>query len=702
MHLRFLICNIVCLSVVLFLKSEIALPIATVVTSNTGYKNYYKKIAQVSPNNNSKSEVTRLNKEGIRLSEKRFFPQALEKLQKALTLTRDTGDRFLEAVTLNNIGRVYQNQGRYSPAFKFYLQALVINKELSVTQKNPEYALAQLGKTYSNIGYLFDLQKRPDLAIFFYKHCLINREKARRQPAVLSQPQPDAYNITVAQTYRLLSERLLAYKRVREALRSLDLLKVEELEGYLQNVPGNQRTVKGIDIASEEKPIKQKLDQTLQNAILEGKELIEIRKIPAERRSPQQQKRINELVANQQKILDEFNDFITSPNVKEQSEQISRTARRENLDLESLNDIRANLMEFPQKSVLLYPLVLKDSLELIVVTPESPPIHRTVAVTREQLYQTIASFRQSLQPSQNIKKPAQQLYDWLIKPIEKDLKVSGAQTLIYAPDDQLRYIPLAALYDGKQWLVQRFSINNITAASLTRFNTSSNSQLHVLAAAFTKGSYQVKVANRQFTLSGLPFAAREVETLANVVPGTKKLLGDAFSPKTTVPQLDDYTIVHFATHAGFVVGKPEDSFILFGNGEHVTLKDVANWSLPHVDLVVLSACETAVGGKLGNGEEILGFGYQIQKTGARAAIASLWTVDDGGTQALMSAFYTLLSSGKLTKAEALQQAQIALITGNFPKLGQHQSRSHSVTSVPTDNFSHPYYWAPFILIGNGL
>jgi len=92
----------------------------------------------------------------------------------------------------------------------------------------------------------------------------------------------------------------------------MDLLKVEELQEYLQNVPGNQQTVKGIDIVSEEKPIKQKLDQTLENAILQGKELVEIRKIPVERRSPQQQQRINELVSSQQRILDEFNNFITS------------------------------------------------------------------------------------------------------------------------------------------------------------------------------------------------------------------------------------------------------------------------------------------------------------------------------------------------------------------------------------------------------
>jgi CHAT domain-containing protein len=645
--------------------------------------------AQALPQNNQLSEIERLNEEAIKQSQQGQSPQALQRLEKALAISREYGERAWEAVTFNNIGRVYQTQRKYSEALKSYQQAILINKELG--------DLVRLGKTYSNVGYLFDIQNKRELAILFYKGCVINREKARLSPSTLTAPQPDAYSITVSQTYRILGERLLKQKRIPEAQRTMDLLKVEELEEYLQNVPGNQRTAKGIDIVAEEKPIKQKLDQTVDNAVVLGKELTKLRKIPLQERSPQQKQRIEQLVLNQQQLLDEFNKFIDSPPVRAQIEQISRTARRQNLDLESLNQIRDNLGRLPQKSALLYPLILKDSLELVLVTPDSPPIHRTVAVTGENLHETIGDFRQALiNPSQNITAPARQLYDWLIKPIEKDLKLSGTQTLIYAPDDQLRYIPLTALYDGKQWLVQRFGVNHITSASLTNLNTPKQSNLRALAGAFTKGNYQIKVGNRQVAFAGLPFATREVESLAAVIPETKKLLDDAFTPGIAVPQMDDYTIVHLATHAAFVVGKPEDSFILFGNGDRVNFRNVATWSLPNVDLVVLSACETGLGGKLGNGEEILGFGYQMQQTGARAAIASLWSVDDGGTQALMSAFYNILSSEKLTKTETLRQAQISLITGNS------KPKNDNAPATPTRNFSHPYYWAPFILIGNGL
>jgi CHAT domain-containing protein len=682
-------------------SSGMALPV-TMVTSNALTKSLTSEFAQVESRNNKNFEVKRLNEDAIKLLDASRFAEALQRLQTALTISTGNGDRFQEAATLNNIGRVYQKQGQNSQAFKFYVQALAINKDLTNSETNPGLARIAFGKTYSNLGNLFESQNQPELAIFFYKQCVNHREQARLNPSAFAIPLVNAYSQTVAQTYRALGENLLKGGRVAEAQRIMDLVKVEELEEYINSVKGNKRTAKGIELIPQEKKLLVNLSNKVDSAIALGKQLTALRQIEPSERSPEQKQRLAQLVTTQQKILDDFQNFITSPSVREQVEQINRTARRQNLDLESLNEVRDNLAQLPQKSVLFYPLVLKDSLELVLVTPESPPIHRTVAVKRENLNKTILAFRKALQdPRLDAKIPARQLYDWLIRPLENDLKQADAKTLIYAPDNQLRYIPLAALYNGK-WLVQSFAINHITSASLTNFNTPPESKLRVLAAAFTKGDYTVTVGTRQFAFSGLPFALQEVESLAQQVPGTTKLLDAAFSRQATLPQLDDYTVIHLATHAAFVVGKPEDSFILFGNGERATLRDVATWSLPRVDLVVLSACETGLGGKLGNGEEILGFGYQIQKTGAKSAIASLWAVDDGGTQALMSAFYAALYKGKFTKAEALRQAQIALITGDLSAIGLGQERSPNTSTGIGVNLSDPYYWAPFILIGNGL
>jgi CHAT domain-containing protein len=271
----------------------------------------------------------------------------------------------------------------------------------------------------------------------------------------------------------------------------------------------------------------------------------------------------------------------------------------------------------------------------------------------------------------------------------------------------LRYIPLAALYDGKQWLGQRFAINNITAMSITKFTGETAAKPRILAGAFATGRYNFERGATRFAFSGLQFAGLEVENLAMMISGTTKLIDREFN-RAMIPRLPDYNIIHLATHAMFITGQPEDSFILLGDGDTITMPDIQNLILLNVDLVVLSACQTGIGGKLGNGEEILGFGYQIQETGAKAAIASLWKVDDGGTQALMTAFYTSLLSGTTKKAEALQKAQIALITGDDSMLGRSanlsilaRTRSGLRQSV-ANRLNHPYYWASFILIGNGL
>jgi CHAT domain-containing protein len=182
---------------------------------------------------------------------------------------------------------------------------------------------------------------------------------------------------------------------------------------------------------------------------------------------------------------------------------------------------------------------------------------------------------------------------------------NGAKTIIYAPDGQLHYIPLAALYDGKQWLIEGYRINNITAASLTDLNTKPEPKMHILAAAFVKVSYQFRHEEQDFNFKGLPFAGIEVDKLAKAVFPTTKLFDKDFN-LTIIPQMDSYTVVHFATHAAVVVGTPEQSFILFGDGTVVTLQEMKKWQFKNIDLIVLSACETGLGGNLDTGIEILG------------------------------------------------------------------------------------------------
>jgi CHAT domain-containing protein len=623
-------------------------------------------------------EASTLNNIALTYDGQKREDQAQVVFGQALAIRREIGDKAGEGISLNNIGGVHQNLGEYSQALESYQQALGTFQEIG-NRPGERSAL-------SNIGSLLEQQHQTELAIIFYKQSVNVTEAIRQDLQPLSSKQQQSYTTTVADSYRRLADLLLKQDRVLEAQQVLDLLKIQELDDYLRNVRGkNNRGLVAIELRPQEQQILENYTLRQDEAIKLGKELAQLRQIPLAERTPTQTQRIAELERIQQQIRQKFNDFIRTPEIVALVQQLNRTTGSQNLDLPNLNRLQRQLQQVKQNAVVLYPLILEDRLELVLVTPYSPPIRRTVPIKRENLNQAIVEFRRAITnrvgSADRVNKPALQLYNILIKPIENDLIQTNAQTIVYAPDGQLRYIPLGALFDGKQWLVQRFSINNITAASLIDFKEQRRSTLpRVLAAAFSEGSLEFQVGKQRFAFTGLRFAGREVENIAALIPDTKKLLNRAFSREATIPQLNDYNIVHFATHAAFVPGQPDESFILFGNGDRATLRDIETWNLTQAELVVLSACETGVSGILGNGEEILGLGYQMQQAGALATIASLWVVDDEGTEVLMNAFYKALRQGN-TKALALRQAQTTLLNSEY---------------------NAPYYWAPFILIGNGF
>jgi CHAT domain-containing protein len=615
------------------------------------------------------------------------------------------GDRAGEATTLNNIGHVYDALGEKQKALDYWQQALPLSQ--AVGDRAGE------ATTLHNIGYLLQQQNQPQLGIIFYKQSVNVYETLRGDLKGLPKELQQTYTETVAGTYRRLADLLLQQDRILEAQRVLDLLKVQELDDYLRGVRGNTNTEQGVPKLPPEQKIANGIEGILAKPVEIGKEISQLqeRQKLNGKLTPQEEQRLLQLWEQQGQIVAEFNKFIESPEVLALINQLKPQNRSADIlnSLEHLIGLSDNLKKLQQNAVLIYPMIFDDRLEIILTTADSPPVRHTVKVNKKELNETIRAFREALQePSLDAKKPAQQLYEWLIKPLENDLKAADAKTIIYAPDGQLRYIPLAPLYDGKQWLVERYRINNITAVSLTELNTKPEPTMRVLAAAFVKGSYEFQHEGENFNFGGLPFAGIEVDKLAQTVSPTTKLFDKDFN-LTIIPQLDSYTVAHFATHAAFVVGTPEQSFILFGDGTLVTLEAMKKWQFKNIDLIVLSACETGLGGNLGTGIEILGLGYQLQRAGARAVIASLWSVSDGGTQALMNAFYTALKTGKLSKTEALRQAQIALITSNNPTDEQRRRSSikieaitEGVPSEVANRLSHPYYWSPFILIGNGL
>ncbi|MDY7022653.1 MAG: CHAT domain-containing protein, partial [Cyanobacteriota bacterium] len=599
------------------------------------------------------------------------------------------------------LGLAYRSLGQYQKAIEFFQQSLAIAREIG--DRSGE------ANSLDNIGFLLEQQNQPELAITFLKQSVNVTETIRQDIGGLPRELQESYTETVESRYRRLADLLLKENRVLEAQRVLDLLKVQELEDYLKNVRGNANTASGLEFYQPEAEILARYNELQKNAIEVGEELTQLQQ--KQNLTPSEEQRLTQLYKLQEEINADFNNFSRSSEVRELIEKLSFDAREQTLSLGALDGLRDQLGEL--NAVLFYPLILEDRLELVITTPNSPPLRRTVEVSREELYRTIVRFRLALQnPTQDAVAPAQKLYQWLFEPLEDDLKTANAEVIIYAPDGVLRYIPLVALHDGQQWLAQRFRVNNITAASLQEIDTQPQPEPRILAGAFADESLirSARIGQRDVEFSGLPFAGIEVEGLKNTLPNTTAYVDKAFNLETMKPKMNGYNVLHFATHAAFVPGDPSESFIVFGEGENPTLRDVENWSLSNVDLVVLSACETGLGGFDNSGEQILGLGYQFQSRGARAVLASLWQVSDGGTQLLMNEFYHALQAGD-SKTEALQKAQNALITGEVSTVGGKRGGDATVvwvddqTGLPmnvSNNFSHPYYWASFILIGNGL
>jgi CHAT domain-containing protein len=560
--------------------------------------------------------------------------------------------------------------------------------------------------TLNNIGWLLSNQKQPAQAIIFFKQSVNTYETLRADIKGLPKDVQDTYTKTIAYTYRNLADLLLNQDRILEAQQVLDLLKVQELDDYLRGIRGtNQR----IAFSKSEQTFLDKFNTAQTPIIKLSKELNQLnttaRTAPL---NPTQENRRRELYT----LLDTLNQdfiekFLNRDDIKALIAELQRSTPTETLNLGASATLDRLLTQ--HNALLLYPLILDDGLELVIKTANTPPLRRSVSIKREDLNKTILAFRTALQTKTDSTQLSQQLYDWLIRPLEAELKQSGVSTILYAPDGQLRYIPLTALNDGKQYLIEKWRVNNITATSLIQGDDApSQNSPRILAGAYTDPSLIRTQGSDQY--KGLQFTGPEVQYLTNGLSNTTALLNQKLTQDNLKPELPIHNILHLATHAAFVPGDPSQSYIVFGDGDNPTLRDIATWRLGGIDLVVLSACETGVGGKFGTGAEILGLGYQFQTSGAKATIASLWKIDDGGTQALMEAFYTALKQPGMGKAAALQKAQIALIQGKVAQ-GSGSARatmeqSSETRSTPKgnspQNLSHPHYWAPFILIGNGL
>lgn len=372
--------------------------------------------------------------------------------------------------------------------------------------------------------------------------------------------------------------------------------------------------------------------------------------------------------------------------------------------LASMNEIQRILRNFNQqtgqKTALIYAVPTKQHLELIAITADGQPVHRrVVAANRQQLDRTADALRSHITTPETTQAsylpPAQTLYQWLIGPLESELKARNITHLMFCLGTGLRSLPLAALQDGHQFLVEKYSLGIIPAFNLLDVQRSTLPRSQILAMGASEFQEE----------SPLPAVPFELAAIVGPLWPGKSFLNQDFTLSNLKAQRQRYPfqIVHLATHAEFVAGDASQSYIQFWD-RSVRLDQVRELGLrdPAVQLLVLSACRTA----LGDPQAELGFAGLAVQSGAKSAIASLWAVSDAGTLVFMTEFYQQLKTAA-TRAEALRQAQLSLLRGHAKLPTNGTIRAGSSRSLPPEltkfahvDLSHPYYWAGFTIIGN--
>ncbi|MBI2839937.1 MAG: CHAT domain-containing protein [Acidobacteria bacterium] len=606
---------------------------------------------------------------------------ALDGHQEALAMYRKAGDRHGEAGALHNLGESHAASGQQVTAYADFGEALRIRREIGDRQgiaatllsagrlryqdHKPQAALTDLVESVQIAESLSDLPTlwegnyligkihndigKADEAIRFYEKSVETIQRIRVSADALSV-EPEQFLSDKSKVFEELVDLLLSRHREKDALRYVQLGQSGELLELYNRARSRP--------ASEEERQVQSVQSGLQ-----ANEFALVRSIQEEQsRGAPDQEKITRIEAELDAARIRLAAFVDELEASPQFDSLT---------------IRPMELERIQKyltpgTMIIAPMMLPERLVTFVVTPDLVT-YRTADVRAEVVAAEISRLRKyASRPSRKdtgattFLPAARRLYDWIISPVERDLH--SVRVLMVSPTSRLRYVPFQALFDGKQFLVEKFRIVNLTSLGALEVGRSqSRGTPHVLAFGNPDGS--------------LPEADVEVRAIAEIVPGTKGLLHEHATKAALRSEVRGHDVVHMATHGVLDADLPTLSYILFADKEGMPGR-LGYSEIPALDfrscrLVVLSACETALGAR-SEGGEISGLAYQFQRAGASAIVATLWLVSDEATARLMRVFYEKLVKGA-SASTALQEAQL------------------SVRRDPAT--SHPFFWAPFIILG---
>ena len=652
-------------------------------------------------------EAEAINFLGVVSIQLREYDKAAAYLEQAITKYRQLKVTGGEGAALANLGLVHASQGNHIKAVGYFEKALILAREV----KEPHLesiCLTRLMDGWQSLGM-------SRLGAFYGKQAVNTIQAVRSNNRGLEKDLQQSFLKRNEEPYHKLAQLLIAQGRLTEAEQVLALLKEQEYFEYVRGEsidgpPLDRRAEPTSDEADWEKRHREIGDKMVALGV-ERRTLLES-KTP----KPEQTRRIAELEADLSVGGQAFEKFL-----KDLTAYFSSKPEA-SVKLEKLRDaggMSGDLAELPAGAVAVYTLIGEDKFISVLVTPDTQKSYE-YPIKSAELNRKVLDFRQVIRnPKLDPRPMAHELYKILIAGMANDLKQANAKTIMWSLDGTLRYLPLAALYDGERYLVEQYALTVFTPASNARLKDAPAANWKVAAFGVTK-AFEGAPA--------LPSVAFEMNSIvqrptnSDGVLAGELLMDDAFtqtSMKSTLTK--QYPVVHIASHFKFSPGNDDSSFLLIGDGSHLSVSALK--ALPNifsgVQMLTLSACNTGVGDVPGEGKEVEAFGVVAQRKGAKSVIASLWPVADASTSLLMREMYRIRESGGgVTKVEALRQAQIELLRGTAAALPGsaaqraliHEEQPGGARKVEAPAFhtgkeapyAHPYFWAPFFLMGNWL
>lgn len=634
--------------------------------------------------------------------------RAITYYEQALILLREVKDRANEGATLHSLGAAYHNLSQYERAMSYYEQALAMQREIKDR--------AGEGTTLSDLMMAWQTREAPRLAIFYGKQAVNVYQAIRGDIHTLDKALQQSFLKSHTKAYRNLADLLITVGRLPEAQEVLALLKAEEYFDFVRRDANAAGGIPHATLTPEETEWEQRYRAIADRVTTLGMERQAL--LANSSRTGEEDARLEALEHDLTVAAQAFQQFLSGLEeaFRGMPEGSARLAQ-----VREAQGLMADLADLGPGTVALYTLISEKTYRVILITPDAQ-VAREYPITAADLNRKVLTLREALHTPRADPRPlAQELYQILVAPVANDLRGAQAQTLMWSLDGVLRYLPVAALHDGDAYLVERYRHVMFTPASQARLKDAPQTMWKGLGLG-------VSQAHGDF--AALPGVVEELQGIirdedhanrTGVLPGTVQM-DAAFTAQAMRAALRQrYPVVHIASHFHFRPGNETASFLLLGDGNHLPLSEIKTWPnvFSGVDLLTLSACETAMGNAAGDGKEVEGFGVLAQRQGAKAVVATLWPVADVSTKVLMQEFYRRRETQPgVPKVEALRQAQLALLHGQQPAgdgiaqgkrglIDPGSDRSDSSAPVlphfpfnPWAPYAHPFYWAPFILIGN--